>query len=106
MTETNITTSNPCDGERRAGTVGFPLPGVALRIADPETGEVLPQGETGVIAAFEPRSATSRRSVFQTDFARALWEDADRRKKREAEAAVPAVSAPAVSRGGDGGRRG
>jgi malonyl-CoA/methylmalonyl-CoA synthetase len=54
MTETSITTSNPCDGERRAGTVGFPLPGVALRIADPESGEVLPQGETGVIAVKGP----------------------------------------------------
>jgi malonyl-CoA/methylmalonyl-CoA synthetase len=54
MTETDITTSNPCDGERRAGTVGFPLPGVALRIADPETGEVLPQGETGVIVVKGP----------------------------------------------------
>ncbi len=32
MTETNMNTSNPYDGERRAGTVGFPLPGVALRI--------------------------------------------------------------------------
>ena len=38
MTETNMITSNPYDGERRAGTVGFPLPGVSLRIADPETG--------------------------------------------------------------------
>ena len=32
MTETNMNTSNPHDGERRAGTVGFPLPGVELRI--------------------------------------------------------------------------
>ncbi|MBI1170864.1 AMP-binding protein [bacterium] len=32
MTETNMNTSNPYDGERRAGTVGFPLPGVQLRI--------------------------------------------------------------------------
>jgi len=32
MTETNMNTSNPYDGERRAGTVGFPLPGVELRI--------------------------------------------------------------------------
>ncbi|TIX08402.1 MAG: malonyl-CoA synthase, partial [Mesorhizobium sp.] len=36
MTETNMNTSNPYDGERRAGTVGFPLPGVSLRIADPD----------------------------------------------------------------------
>jgi malonyl-CoA/methylmalonyl-CoA synthetase len=32
MTETNMNTSNPYDGERRAGTVGFPLPGVELRL--------------------------------------------------------------------------
>ena len=38
MTETNMNTSNPYDGDRIAGTVGFPLPGVELRIADPETG--------------------------------------------------------------------
>ena len=33
MTETNMNTSNPYDGERIAGTVGFPLPGVELRVA-------------------------------------------------------------------------
>jgi malonyl-CoA/methylmalonyl-CoA synthetase len=49
MTETNMNTSNPYDGERIAGTVGFPLPGVSLRIADAESGRVLPQGEIGVI---------------------------------------------------------
>lgn len=32
MTETNMNTSNPYDGERRAGTVGLALPGVTLRI--------------------------------------------------------------------------
>ncbi len=32
MTETNMNTSNPLDGERRAGTVGMPLPGVGVRI--------------------------------------------------------------------------
>ena len=32
MTDTNMNTSNPYDGDRRAGTVGLPLPGVALRI--------------------------------------------------------------------------
>jgi malonyl-CoA/methylmalonyl-CoA synthetase len=32
MTETGMNTSNPYDGERRAGTVGFPLPGVDVRI--------------------------------------------------------------------------
>ncbi|MCB8837763.1 malonyl-CoA synthase [Aurantimonas sp. VKM B-3413] len=54
MTETNMNTSNPYEGERRAGTVGFPLPGVSLRIADPETGETLPDGEIGVIEVKGP----------------------------------------------------
>ncbi|MFX7849640.1 AMP-binding protein, partial [Acinetobacter baumannii] len=48
MTETNMNTSNPYDGDRVAGTVGFPLPGVALRVADPETGAAIAQGEIGV----------------------------------------------------------
>ncbi len=54
MTETNMNTSNPYDGERIAGTVGFPLPDVALRIADPESGRVLAQGEIGVIEVKGP----------------------------------------------------
>jgi len=54
MTETNMNTSNPYDGDRIAGTVGFPLPGVELRIADPETGRRLPQGETGGIEVKGP----------------------------------------------------
>ncbi|HEY6631382.1 MAG TPA: malonyl-CoA synthase [Rhizobiaceae bacterium] len=49
MTETNMITSNPYDGERRPGAVGFPLPGVSVRIADPDTGKPLPQGGIGVI---------------------------------------------------------
>ncbi len=54
MTETNMNTSNPYDGERRAGTVGFPLPAVSVRIADPETGRELPRGEIGVIEVKGP----------------------------------------------------
>ena len=49
MTETNMNTSNPYDGERIPGSVGLPLPGVEVRITDPETGAVLPQGEIGMI---------------------------------------------------------
>ncbi len=49
MTETNMNTSNPYDGDRRAGTVGFPLPGVSLRIVDPDSGKPLAQGEIGSI---------------------------------------------------------
>jgi malonyl-CoA/methylmalonyl-CoA synthetase len=49
MTETNMNTSNPYDGPRVAGTVGPPLPGVEIRIADAATGIQLPQGEVGMI---------------------------------------------------------
>lgn len=54
MTETNMNTSNPYDGDRRAGTVGFPLPGVELKITDPETGDELAQGEIGQIEVRGP----------------------------------------------------
>ncbi len=54
MTETNMNTSNPYDGERRAGTVGFPLPGVELKITDPATGEEVSQGEIGQIEVRGP----------------------------------------------------
>ncbi|MEY8828032.1 malonyl-CoA synthase [Sedimentitalea sp. XS_ASV28] len=54
MTETNMNTSNPYDGERRAGTVGFPLPGVELKITDPGSGRTLPDGEVGQIEVRGP----------------------------------------------------
>ena len=54
MTETNMTTSNPYDGDRRAGTVGFPLPDVEVRIVDKEDGKTLPVGETGVLEVKGP----------------------------------------------------
>lgn len=54
MTETNMNTSNPYDGERIAGTVGLPLPGVSIRIADPESGAPMPQGDVGVIEIAGP----------------------------------------------------
>ncbi|MER9753406.1 malonyl-CoA synthase [Mesorhizobium sp. M0166] len=54
MTETNMNTSNPYEGERRAGTVGFPLPGISLRIADPHGGETLARGEVGMIEVKGP----------------------------------------------------
>ncbi len=54
MTETNMNTSNPYDGERIAGTVGFPLPGVDVRITEPEDEKVLAQGEIGMIEVRGP----------------------------------------------------
>ena len=49
MTETNMNTSNPYDGERRAGTVGIPLPGINIRITDPETNVKLGNEKIGMI---------------------------------------------------------
>ena len=53
MSETIINTSNPLDGERVPGTVGFPLPGLSLRIADDSGGE-LARGEVGTIEVSGP----------------------------------------------------
>jgi malonyl-CoA/methylmalonyl-CoA synthetase len=53
MTETGMNTSNPLDGERRAGTVGLPLPRVEARIAG-EGGQILPVGETGILEVRGP----------------------------------------------------
>jgi malonyl-CoA/methylmalonyl-CoA synthetase len=56
MSETIMLTSNPYDakdGERRGGTVGFPLPGVGVRVRNDEGGEV-PAGEIGNIEVKGP----------------------------------------------------
>jgi malonyl-CoA/methylmalonyl-CoA synthetase len=54
MTETNMNTSNPYRGERRAGTVGLPLPGVEVKITEPKTGKPLPRNEIGQIEVRGP----------------------------------------------------
>lgn len=54
MTETNMNTSNPYEGDRRAGTVGFPLPGVEVRVSDPDNGTELSIGEVGVLEVKGP----------------------------------------------------
>jgi malonyl-CoA/methylmalonyl-CoA synthetase len=54
MTETNMNTSNPYDGERVPGAVGFPLPGIAARVTDPETGKELPRDDIGMIEVKGP----------------------------------------------------
>ena len=53
MSETAMLTSNPYDGERCGGTVGFALPGVSLRVQD-DAGDALPLGEIGGIQVKGP----------------------------------------------------
>ena len=54
MSETVMLTSNPYEGgERRGGTVGFPLPGVSLRVQG-DDGKTLPAGEIGGIQVKGP----------------------------------------------------
>lgn len=53
MTEVGMACSNPLDGERVAGTVGFALPGVSVRIAD-EDGSEVPRGTVGVLEMTGP----------------------------------------------------
>jgi malonyl-CoA/methylmalonyl-CoA synthetase len=54
MTETSMNTSNPFVGDRRAGTVGRPLPHIAVRVADPATHDELPAETDGMIEVKGP----------------------------------------------------
>lgn len=60
MTETNMNTSNPYDGDRRPGTVGLPLPGVELRILA-DGAEVAP----GAVGMIEVRGPNVFRGYWQ-----------------------------------------
>lgn len=53
MSETGMITSNPLKGERLPGTVGYPLPGVAVRVSD-TNGRPLPPGEIGLVEVKGP----------------------------------------------------
>jgi malonyl-CoA/methylmalonyl-CoA synthetase len=54
MTETNMNTSNPYDGDRVPGAVGHALPGVTVRVTDPETGKELARDTIGMIEVKGP----------------------------------------------------
>jgi malonyl-CoA/methylmalonyl-CoA synthetase len=77
MTETNMLVSNPYRGERRAGTVGPPLPGVQIRIVDdhdvalaPETvGHVQVKGDN-VFAGYWRREDKNREEFTSDGFFR------------------------------------
>jgi malonyl-CoA/methylmalonyl-CoA synthetase len=53
MSETLMLISNPYEGERRAGTVGFPLPGVSVRLGSPAAASPLP-GEVAQVLVRGP----------------------------------------------------
>ena len=57
MTETGMNVSNPHDGERRPGTVGFPLPGVELRLG--AGGEIFLRGPNVFGGYFGDPAATA-----------------------------------------------
>jgi malonyl-CoA/methylmalonyl-CoA synthetase len=60
MTETLMTISNPYEGERRPGTVGFPFPGVDVRIEDEE---IVVRGPTVFSGYWQRPAATAERLV-------------------------------------------
>jgi malonyl-CoA/methylmalonyl-CoA synthetase len=60
MTETLMTISNPYDGARRPGTVGFPFPGVDMRL---DGQEILVRGPTVFSGYWERPAATAERMV-------------------------------------------
>jgi malonyl-CoA/methylmalonyl-CoA synthetase len=74
MTETNMNTSNPYDGDRVPGAVGHALPGVTVRVTDPETGKELARDTIGMIEVKGPnvfkgywRMPEKTRSEFRDD---------------------------------------
>ncbi|MGH9937261.1 MAG: class I adenylate-forming enzyme family protein [Blastocatellia bacterium] len=75
MSETLMNISNPYEGERRAGSVGFPLPGVSVRILDAamrpvseaEIGEVYVRGPNVFAGYWRRPDATSEATISGPD---------------------------------------
>jgi malonyl-CoA/methylmalonyl-CoA synthetase len=72
MTETLMNVSNPYAGERRAGTVGFPLPHVALKICN-EVGQTVPDGVAGELWVRGPNVCSGY--WRRPDATLAAWDD-------------------------------
>ncbi|HEX4389534.1 MAG TPA: AMP-binding protein [Steroidobacteraceae bacterium] len=70
MTETLMNTSNPYDGERVAGSVGPPLPGVRIRVTHPDGGA--PPAAADAIGTLEIKGP----NVFT-----GYWHDADKTRQ-------------------------
>src|SRR5262249_50596489 len=74
MTETMMNISNPYVGERRPGSVGFPLPGISVKllneegreVADGETGEVYLRGPNVFAGYWKKEDAT--RAAFRDGY--------------------------------------
>jgi malonyl-CoA/methylmalonyl-CoA synthetase len=73
MSEALMIISNPYEGERRAGTVGMPLPGVSVRIVDGSDAPVA-EGDVGEVQVRSPalfsgywRNAAASAAAFTTD---------------------------------------
>jgi malonyl-CoA/methylmalonyl-CoA synthetase len=49
MSETGMNFSNPLRGERKPGSIGYPLPDLQVRIVDTDTGADVPPGQIGEI---------------------------------------------------------
>jgi malonyl-CoA/methylmalonyl-CoA synthetase len=49
MSETGMNFSNPLRGKRKPGSIGYPLPGLEVRIVDPDSGTDVKPGQTGEI---------------------------------------------------------
>ena len=71
MTETIMLTSNPYDGPRKPGTVGFALPEVQLRLAD--SGEVQVRGPNVIASYYQQPRRTPSRSAATAGFGPGIW---------------------------------
>jgi malonyl-CoA/methylmalonyl-CoA synthetase len=79
-TEFGFALSNRYNGPRYAGTVGFPLPGVEVRLADPNTGALVDAGATGEILVHGPnvfagywRNEAATQAAFARDELGRRW---------------------------------
>ncbi len=83
LSETGMNLSNPYAGPRLGGTVGLPLPGISIRIADPESAPPLrdvAEGEAGELLVSGPnvfagywRQPEATRAAFVVDAGGRRW---------------------------------